>query len=150
MKVEDFFRIYLTHSDLSRVGREYLQVGFYTEVFFREKDVRFIAISNGVDSEHRETAEFAPLLNIMNDWYVKDTSQKITAVLKNRGMSGKVHTPNRCIYGYMKDHADKDHWIVDEEAAEIVKRIKLQQWKCKYAVPDSGGVLILFAFENII
>ena len=109
--------------DLSRVGREYLQVGFYTEVFFREKNVRFIAISNGVDSEHRETAEFAPLLNIMNDWYVKDTSQKITAVLKNRGMSGKAHTTNRCIYGYMKDPADKDHWIVDEEAAEIVKRI---------------------------
>ncbi len=70
--------------DMSRVGRDYLQVGFYTEVMFREKGVHFIAISNGADSEKRESAEFAPFLNIMNEWYVRDTSRKITTVLRAR------------------------------------------------------------------
>lgn len=108
--------------DMSRVGRDYLQVGFYTEVMFREKGVHFIAISNGVDSDKRESAEFAPFLNIMNEWYVRDTSRKITTVLRARGMSG-VHTSNHCPYGYKKDPADNTKWLVDEEAAEVVRRI---------------------------
>ena len=108
--------------DLSRVGRDYLQVGFYTEVMFREKGVRFIAITNGVDSDKRESSEFAPFLNIMNEWYIRDCSRKITTVLRARGMSGK-HTSNHCIYGYRKDPNNKDHWIIDEEAAEVVRRI---------------------------
>ena len=108
--------------DLSRVGRDYLQVGFYTEVMFREKGVRFVAIANGVDSDKRESGEFAPFLNIMNEWYIRDCSRKITTVLRARGMSGK-HTSNHCIYGYKKDPNDKDHWIIDEEAAEVVRRI---------------------------
>ena len=108
--------------DLSRVGRDYLQVGFYTEVMFREKGVRFVAITNGVDSDKRESSEFAPFLNIMNEWYIRDCSRKITSVLRARGMSGK-HTSNHCIYGYKKDPNDKDHWIIDEEAAEVVRRI---------------------------
>ena len=98
--------------DLSRVGRDYLQVGFYTEVMFREKGVRFVAITNGVDSDKRESSEFAPFLNIMNEWYIRDCSRKITTVLRARGMSGK-HTSNHCIYGYKKDPNDKDHWIED-------------------------------------
>lgn len=108
--------------DLSRVGRDYLQVGFYTEVMFKERGVRFIAIANGVDSDRRESSEFAPFLNIMNEWYVRDSSRKITSVLRARGMSGK-HTSSHCIYGYKKDPNDKDHWIIDEEAAEVVRRI---------------------------
>ena len=108
--------------DLSRVGRDYLQVGFYTEVMFREKGVRFIAITNGVDSDKRESSEFAPFLNIMNEWYIRDCSRKITTVLRARSMSGK-HTSNHCIYGYRKDPNNKDHWIIDEEAAEVVRRI---------------------------
>ena len=108
--------------DLSRVGRDYLQVGFYTEVMFREHGVRFVAIANGVDSDKRESSEFAPFLNIMNEWYVRDSSRKITSVLHARGMSGK-HTNSHCIYGYKKDPNDKDHWIIDEEAAEVVRRI---------------------------
>lgn len=108
---------------MSRIGRDYLQVGFYTEVMFREKGVHFIAISNGVDSERRESAEFAPFLNIMNEWYVRDTSRKITTVLKARGMSGKAHTTNRCCYGYKKSADNPDKWIIDEEAAEVVRRI---------------------------
>ena len=109
--------------DMSRVGRDYLQVGFYTEVMFREKGVHFIAISNGVDSEKRESAEFAPFLNIMNEWYVRDTSRKITTVLRARGMTGNAHTSNHCPYGYKKDTSDSTHWIIDEPAAEVVRRI---------------------------
>ena len=108
--------------DLSRVGRDYLQVGFYTEVMFREDGVRFIAIANGVDSDKRESSEFAPFLNIMNEWYVRDSSRKITTVLRAKGMSG-AHLTNHCIYGYKKDPNDKNHWIIDEEAAEVVRRI---------------------------
>ncbi len=109
--------------DMSRVGRDYLQVGFYTEVMFREKKVHFVAISNGVDSDKRESAEFAPFLNIMNEWYVRDTSRKITTVLHNKGTSGKSHLTNNIIYGYKADPKDKEHWIIDEEAAEVVRRI---------------------------
>ncbi len=109
--------------DMSRVGRDYLQVGFYTEVMFREKGVHFIAISNGVDSEKRESAEFAPFLNIMNEWYVRDTSRKITTVLRARGMTGNAHTTNHCPYGYKKDPLDNTHWVIDEESAEVVRRI---------------------------
>ncbi len=63
--------------DMSRVGRDYLQTGFYTEVFFREKGVRFIAIANNIDSLNKESGEFAPFLNIMSEWYARDTSRKI-------------------------------------------------------------------------
>ena len=88
--------------DMSRIGRNYLEVGFYTEVLFREKGVRFIAISNGVDSSHSESNEFAPFLNIMNEWYVRDTSRKIKSVLRNKGMEGK-HLTSNAIYGYKKN-----------------------------------------------
>ena len=71
--------------DMSRVGRDYLQVGFYTEVFFREKGVHFVAISNGVDSDINTSSEFAPFLNIMNEWYLRDCSRKIKAVLQAKG-----------------------------------------------------------------
>jgi DNA invertase Pin-like site-specific DNA recombinase len=108
--------------DMSRVGRDYLQVGFYTEVMFREKQVHFVAIANGVDSNNRESAEFAPFLNIMNEWYVRDTSRKITTVLRARGMSG-LHTSGNCLYGYKKDPDDSTKWIIDEEAAEVVREI---------------------------
>ena len=108
--------------DLSRVGRDYLQVGFYTEVMFREHGVRFVAIANGVDSDKRESSEFAPFLNLMNEWYVRDSSRKIKSVLRAKGMSG-IHTNSIGIYGYKKDPNDKNHWIVDDEAAEVVRRI---------------------------
>lgn len=80
--------------DLSRVGRDHLQVGFFTDILFREKEVRFIAVGNSIDSNDQQSNEFAPFLNIMNEWYVRDTSKKIKAVLKSRGMSGKAHTSN--------------------------------------------------------
>lgn len=108
--------------DMSRIGRDYLQVGFYTEVMFKEKNVHFIAIANGVDNQKRESSEFAPFLNIMNEWYIRDSSRKVTAVLRTRGMEGK-HTTNNAIYGYRKSEEDKNQWEIDEEAAEVVRRI---------------------------
>lgn len=108
--------------DMSRIGRDYLQVGFYTEVMFKEKEVHFIAIANGVDNQKRESSEFAPFLNIMNEWYIRDSNRKVTTVLRARGMEGK-HTTNNAIYGYRKSEEDKNQWVIDEEAAEVVRRI---------------------------
>lgn len=108
--------------DMSRFGRDYLKVGFYTEVMFVEKDVRFIAINNGIDSASKTDNDFTPFLNIMNEWYARDSSRKIKAVFKAKGESGK-HLCANPPYGYIKDANDKNLWLVDEEAAEIVKRI---------------------------
>lgn len=108
--------------DMSRVGRDYLQTGFYTEVFFRQYGVHFIAIANNVDSDVSGSNEFAPFLNIMNEWYLRDQSRKISAAYKVKGNAGK-HTTNSPPYGYVKDPADKNHWLIDEEAAAVVRRI---------------------------
>lgn len=109
--------------DLSRVGRDHLQVGFFTDILFREKEVHFIAIGNGIDSNDQQSSEFAPFLNIMNEWYVRDTSKKIKSVLKARGMSGSAHTSNCACYGYKKDPENPDKWVIDEEAASVVREI---------------------------
>ena len=108
--------------DMSRLGRDYLKVGFYTEVLFVEKGVRFIAINNGIDSANQQDSDFTPFLNIINEWYAKDTSKKIRAVMKSKGEAGE-HLCTNPPYGYMKDPDNKKRWIVDGEAAEIVKRI---------------------------
>ena len=108
--------------DMSRLGRDYLKVGFYTEVLFVEKGVRFIAINNGIDSANQQESDFTPFLNIINEWYAKDTSKKIRAVMKSKGEAGEYLCTNPP-YGYMKDPENKKRWIVDEETAEVVKRI---------------------------
>lgn len=108
--------------DMSRVGRDYLQTGFYTEVLFKQQGVRFIAVSNGVDSNDAASSEFAPFLNIMNEWYLRDCSRKQKASYKLRGNAGK-HTTNNVPYGYKKSPEDKNQWIIDEEAANNVRRI---------------------------
>ena len=108
--------------DMSRIGRDYLQTGFYTEVFFREHGVHFIAIANSVDSDDQNSNEFAPFLNIMNEWYLRDLSRKQRTAIRVKGESGKP-TTNCAIYGYKKDPEDKYHWLIDEEAAEVVRRI---------------------------
>lgn len=120
---QNFFSPYLTQEDLSRVGRDHLQVGFFTDILFREKEVHFIAIGNGIDSNDQQSSEFAPFLNIMNEWYVRDTSKKIKSVLKARGMSGSAHTSNCACYGYKKDPENPDKWVIDEEAASVVREI---------------------------
>jgi site-specific DNA recombinase len=106
--------------DMSRLGRDYLKVGYYTEVLFPGSDIRFIAINNGVDSANQQDSDFTPFLNIINEWYAKDTSKKIRAVFKSKGESGKPLCTNPP-YGYIKDPEDKTRWIVDEEAAEVVR-----------------------------
>ncbi len=108
--------------DMSRLGRDYLKVGFYTEVLFPEKGVHFIAINNGIDSENQQDSDFTPFLNIINEWYAKDTSKKIRAVMKSKGEAGEYLCTNPP-YGYMKDPENPKKWIVDEEAAQIVRRI---------------------------
>ena len=108
--------------DMSRLGRDYLKVGYYTEVFFPGVDIRFIAINNGVDSANQQDSDFTPFLNIINEWYAKDTSKKIRAVFKAKGQSGKPLCTNPP-YGYVKDPEDKSRWIIDPEAAEVVREI---------------------------
>lgn len=108
--------------DMSRVGRDYLQTGFYTEVLFKQQGVRFIAVSNGVDSTDASSSEFAPFLNIMNEWYLRDCSRKLKAAYRTKGNSGKP-TTSHPPYGYRKSPEDKNQWIVDEESARVVKRI---------------------------
>ncbi len=110
--------------DMSRLGRNYLQVGFYTEVLFPQKDVRFLAINNSIDSNNASDNDFAPFLNIMNEWYAKDTSNKIKAIFDARMKDGK-----RCSgsipYGYNRLPNDKQTLVVDPVASEVVKRIFL-------------------------
>ena len=108
--------------DMSRFGRDYLKVGFYTEILFVEKGIRFIAINNGVDSEKQTDSDFTPFINIMNEWFAKDTSKKIRAVAKAKGESGKPLS-NIPPYGYMKSSDNPNQWIIDEEAAAVVKKI---------------------------
>lgn len=110
--------------DMSRAGRDYLQTGFYTEVFFRQHGVHFVAIANSVDSDDQNSNEFAPFLNIMNEWYLRDLSRKQKTAIRVKGESGKP-TTNCAIYGYKKDPENKYHWLIDEEAAAVVRRIHL-------------------------
>ena len=108
--------------DMSRIGRDYLQTGFYTEVMFRQHGVHFVAIANGVDSDDQNSNEFAPFLNIMNEWYLRDLSRKQRTAIRVKGESGKP-TTNCAIYGYKKLPGDKYTWYIDEEAAAVVRRI---------------------------
>lgn len=108
--------------DMSRLGRNYLKVGFYTDIMFPEKGVRFIAVNNGVDSETMGDNDFTPFLNIMNEWYAKDTSQKIRAIFKAKMQEGKRVSPS-VPYGYLRDPKNKQHLIIDPEPAEVVRRI---------------------------
>ena len=106
--------------DMSRFGRDYLQVGQYTELYFPSKNIRFIAINDGVDSEKGDN-DFTPFRNLFNDFYAKDTSKKVRAVFKAKGMSGK-HL-GKPPFGYKNDPNNPGHWIVDKEAAPTVKMI---------------------------
>ena len=112
----------LVVKDLSRFGRNYLQVGYYTEILFPKKGVRFIAINNNVDSAVPQDNDFTPFLNIMNEWYAKDTSNKIKAIFKSRMKDG-MRCSGSIPYGYKRKPGDKQTLIVDEPAAEVVRKI---------------------------
>ena len=105
--------------DMSRLGRNYLEVGMYTEIRFPEFDVRFVAVNDGVDSE-REDNDFTPFRNIINEWYAKDTSKKIRAVFRAKGMSGK-RLSTSAPYGYIRD--SEGNLRVDDETAPVIRLI---------------------------
>ena len=106
--------------DLSRLGRNYIEVGKLTEEFFPEHDVRLIAVSDGVDSDEGDN-EFTPFRNIMNEWYAKDISKKRKIVNKMKGNAGiPLSQPP---YGYIKNPDDSRFWVIDPEAADVVRRI---------------------------
>lgn len=106
--------------DMSRIGRDYLKVGEVMEML-RKKGVRLVAVNDNVDSENGDD-DFIPFRNIMNEWYAKDTSKKIRSTFAAKGKAGK-HVASTTPYGYLKDPLDHNHWIVDEEAADVVRRI---------------------------
>lgn len=108
--------------DLSRLGRNYLEVGYYMDVVFREKGIRFIAVQNGVDSMLNDSGEFVPFINLMNEWYARDCSRKMRTTLRIKDREG-LAVASRIPYGYKKDPANKGKWVVDVEAAEVVRRM---------------------------
>ena len=108
--------------DMSRFGRDYIMVGYYTEIFLPQADIRFIAVNDGVDTEYQVDNDFTPFRNIINEWYAKDTSKKIRSVLKAKGNSGK-HLSVIPPFGYKKDPNDKEKWLIDDDAAQIVRKI---------------------------
>lgn len=108
--------------DMSRFGRNYLEVGMYTEIRFPELDVRFIAINDGVDTDSSADNDFTPFRNIINEWYAKDTSKKIRSYMKSKGESGKRLTTIP-IYGFTQASDTDRNWILDPDAAEVVYRI---------------------------
>ena len=107
--------------DMSRFGRDYLQVGMYTDVLFPELNVHFVAVSDGVDST-RGDSEFTAIRNIFNEMYARDTSKKVKATWQSKGKSGE-HINHMPPYGYRKDPENSKKWIVDEEAAAIVQKV---------------------------
>ena len=106
--------------DMSRMGRDYLKVGYYTESFFAERDIRYIAINDGVDSDKGDN-DFTPFRNLFNDFYARDTSRKIRAILTAKANAGE-HMGKQP-YGYLRDKDNPKQWVVDGEAAEVVKKI---------------------------
>ena len=125
--------------DMSRFGRDYIMVGYYTEIYFSNLDIRFIAINDNVDSNIQTENDLTPFKNVFNEWYARDTSKKIRAVFKAKGNSGKHLTTNPP-FGYKKDPNDKDKWIIDEEAAATVRRI-FQMYVDGYRISEIGHKL---------
>ena len=107
--------------DMSRLGRNYLMVGQYTEIEFPKYNVRYIAISDNVDSA-KGTNDLLPINNLMNEWYSRDISKKIRAQIHHKGRSGQAIT-SKLPYGYRRNPKDKNEWIVDETASQVVKEI---------------------------
>ena len=112
----------MTQEDLSRLGREYLQVGQYTEIYFPEKGVRFIAVNDGVDSLVESSNDFNPIRNWANELHAKDTSKKVRAIKKMQAERGE-RLGGKPPYGYKKKDRDSKEIIPDEETAPIVRRI---------------------------
>lgn len=108
--------------DMSRLGRNYLQVGMYTDIVFVENDVRFIAVNDNVDSAVQTEFDMTPIRNFCNELYARDTAKKIKSTFKMKGESGRHLTTNPP-FGYVKDEHDRDKWVIDEDAAKVVRYI---------------------------
>ena len=119
---QNFFSPYLTQEDMSRFGRDYLNVGLYTEMRFPELGIRFIAVNDGVDSADDSTSDFTPFRNIINEWYCRDVSKKIKASMKARAAAGQ-HLKAYAPYGYRKSETNKNQWLIDEEVADVVRDV---------------------------
>ena len=115
-----FFSSYLTQEDLSRLGRNYIEVGRLTEEFFPDHDIRLVAVSDNIDTAEGEN-ELAPIRNLFNEWYARDISKKRRISNKIKGNAGEPM--GQPPYGYIKDPNDPKHWIVDDEAAQVVRRV---------------------------
>lgn len=108
--------------DLSRFGRDYIKVGLYTEFIFPDKDIHFIAVNDDVDSNVQKDNDLAPFKNLFNEWYARDTSKKIKALKKAKGLAGE-HMSCVAPYGYRKNPDNPKEWLIDEESAEVVREI---------------------------
>ena len=117
---QEFFSPYLTQEDLSRLGRNYIEVGRLTEEFFPEHDIRLVAVSDNIDTAEGDN-ELAPIRNLFNEWYARDISKKRRISNKIKGNAGEPM--GQPPYGYMKDPDNPKRWIVDDEAAQVVKHI---------------------------
>ena len=106
--------------DLSRLGRNYIEVGRLTEEFFPDHDIRLVAVSDNIDTAEGEN-ELAPIRNLFNEWYARDISKKRRISNKIKGNAGEPM--GQPPYGYIKDPNDPKHWIVDDEAAQVVRRV---------------------------
>ena len=117
---QKFFSPYLTQEDMSRLGRNYIEVGRLTEEFFPNHDIRLVAVSDNIDTDEGEN-ELAPIRNLFNEWYARDISKKRRISNKIKGNAGEPM--GQPPYGYIKDPENPKRWIVDEEAAQVVRRI---------------------------
>ena len=108
--------------DMSRLGRNYLQVGMYTDVIFPNNNVRFIAVNDNVDSAVQTEFDMTPIRNFCNELYARDTAKKITSSFRIKGEQGR-HLSVNPPFGYVKDEKEKNNWLIDEEAAKIVRYI---------------------------
>ena len=107
--------------DMSRLARNYLQAGYYTDEYFPDHGIRFVAVSDGVDTDEGED-DITPFRNIMNEWYARDISRKVKAAKKTIGEAG-IPLSTQVPYGYIRNPDDSRFWIVDEEPAQVVRRI---------------------------
>ena len=119
---QNFFSPYLTQEDLSRLGRNYIEAGSYIEIFFPKHNVRYIAITDGVDSLTRQEMDITPFKNILNDMYSRDISKKVLAGRMTRSRQGKF-CGGQPPLGLMRDPEDRGHLILDPETAPVIRKI---------------------------
>ncbi len=107
--------------DLSRLGRDYIQTGYYMEVYFTNKNVRYIAVNDNIDTNKNDN-DIAPFKNILNDMYARDLSRKVKSAKRQRAMQG-MYISSQTPFGYKKDPTNPNHLVIDEDASKIVKEI---------------------------